>query len=128
MKQTDPVQLEKAQEVMDELREIRGGELLPFHRKMANDPQLLDSFKKVFLACNKGDNVIPKKYRELMIMILGCARGVETTILVHGNNAIKAGATVQEVGEALRIVLMLCGATGIIPAAGLFEELEDKNA
>ena len=126
MKQTDPVQLEKAQEVMAELKEIRGGDLLPFHRKIANDPQLLQAFQSVFVACNRGDNVIPQKYRELMIMILGCARGVETTIKVHGNKALQAGATVQEVGEALRIALMICGASAIIPAAALFEELEEK--
>ncbi len=126
MKQTDPVQLEKAQEVMAELKEIRGGDLLPFHRQIANDPQLLQAFQNVFVACNRGDNVIPAKYRELMIMILGCARGVETTIKVHGNKAIQAGATVREVGEALRIALMICGASAIIPAAALFEELEEK--
>ena len=126
MKQTDPVQLEKAQTAMAELKEIRGGELLPFHRKIANDAQLLQAFQSVFVACNRGDNVIPKKYRELMIMILGCARGVETTIKVHGHNALKEGATVQEVGEALRIALMICGASAIIPAAELFEELEER--
>lgn len=126
MKQTDPVQLEKAQDVMADLREIRGGDLLPFHRKIANDPQLLQAFQSVFVACNRGENVIPQKYRELMIMILGCARGVETTIQVHGNKALQAGATVQEVGEALRIALMICGASAIIPAAELFEELEEK--
>ena len=126
MKQTDPAQLEKAQKSMDELKEIRGGSLLPFHRQIANDPQLLDAFKNLFVSCNRGENVIPKKYRELMIMILGCARGVETTILVHGNNAVKEGATVQEVGEALRIAMMICGASAVIPAAKLFDELEEK--
>lgn len=126
MKQTDPVQLEKAYEAMAELKEIRGGSLLPFHRQIANDGQLLDAFKQVFLACNRGDNVIPKKYRELMIMIAGCARGAQTTIITHGNKAVEEGATVQEVAEALRIVLMTCGASGLIPAADLFEELEEK--
>ncbi len=111
---------------MDELKAIRGGSLLPFHRQIANDPQLLDAFKNLFVSCNRGENVIPKKYRELMIMILGCARGVETTILVHGNNAVKEGATVQEVGEALRIAMMICGASAVIPAAKLFDELEEK--
>ena len=127
MKQTDPIQLEKSREAMAELKEIRGGELLPFHRKIANDPQLLQAFQNVFVSCNRGDNVIPKKYRELMIMILGCARGVQTTIKVHGNNAIKEGATVQEVGEALRIALMICGASAIIPAAELFDELSEEE-
>ena len=126
MKQTDPAQLEKSRAVMEELKEIRGGELLPFHRKLANDDQLLDAFKSVFVACNRGDNVIPKKYRELMIMILGCSRGVSTTIKVHGEKPLQEGATIQEVAEALRIALMICGVSAVIPAAELFEEVEEK--
>ena len=125
MKQTDPVQLEKSREVMAELKEIRGGDLLPFHRQIANDPQLLKAFENLFLSCNRGENLIPQKYRELMIMILGCSRGVETTITVHGNKAVKAGASIQEVGEALRLAMMICCASAVIPAAKLFEELEE---
>lgn len=125
MKQTDAKQLEISREKMKKLKEIRGGKLLPFHRKIANDPNLLQSFQDVFTSCNRGDNVIPQKYRELMIMLMGCSRGVETTIMEHGRKAFEAGATIQEIGEALRISLMLCGATSIIPAAELFEELEE---
>ena len=126
MKQTDPVQIEKSQEIMAELSEIRGGGLLPFHRKLANDPQLFSAFKNLFVSCNRGDNLIPKKYRELMIMMLGCTRGVETTIIVHGTKAVEEGASIQEVGEALRLCMMICGVSAVIPAAGLFEELEEK--
>lgn len=127
MKQTDSRQIQKSQEVMEELGKIRGDGLLPFHRQLANDSQLLDAFKNVYVSCNRGENIIPAKYRELMIMLLGCAGGVETTIQVHANKAIKEGATVQEVGEALRIALMMCGVTAIIPAASLFEELEEMK-
>lgn len=127
MKQTDAAQIEKSQAVMKELKEIRGGELLPFHRKLANDPQLLEAFKSLFVSCNRGDNVIPKKYRELMIMILGCARGVSTTITVHANKALQEGASIQEVGEALRLAMMICGVSAVIPAAEIFEELEEKQ-
>ncbi len=126
MKQTDLKQIQQAQAVMEELREIRGGTLLPFHRQLANDPQLLGAFQSLFLNCNRGDNLIPAKYRELMIMILGCSRGVETTIRVHGNKAVQEGATIQEVGEALRLAMMICGVSAVIPAALLFEELEEK--
>lgn len=126
MKQTDPIQLEKSREIMAELKEIRGGDLLPFHRQLANDSQLLKAFESLFLACNRGENLIPLKYRELMIMILGCSRGVETTIKVHGNKALQAGASIQEVGEALRLAMMICGVSAVIPAAGLFEELEEN--
>lgn len=123
MKQTDAAQIQKSREVMEQLKEIRGGELLSFHKKLANDPQLLSAFQSVFVSCNRGDNVIPRKYRELMIMILGCSRGVETTIRVHGQKALDEGATIQEVGEALRIAMMICGVSAVIPAAELFEEL-----
>lgn len=124
MKQTDAAQIQKSHEVMKQLKAIRGGELLPFHKKLANDPQLLSAFQSVFVSCNRGDNVIPRKYRELMIMILGCSRGVETTIRVHGQKALDEGATIQEVGEALRIAMMICGVSAVIPAAELFEELD----
>ena len=91
------------------MRQIRGSDLPPFYFQLANDPQLLEAFKTVFVACNRGELVIPAKYRELMIMILGCARGVETTITVHGSKALEEGASIEEVGEALRIALMICG-------------------
>ena len=125
MKQTDDVQLAKSREAMKALKEIRGGELLPFHRKLANDAQLLEAFKTVFVACNRGENIIPRKYRELMIMILGCSRGVTTTIKVHGEKALAEGATIQEVAEALRLVMMICGVSAVIPAAELFDEIEE---
>ena len=126
MKQTDESMIAQSREVMAELKEIRGGELLPFHRKLANDPQLLKAFMNDFVSYNRGDNVIPKKYRELMIMLLGCTRGVSTTILVHGKKAVAEGATIQEVGEALRLALLICGVSAVIPAAELFEELEEE--
>ena len=128
MKQVDLKELDKAKSAMAELKAIRGGSLLPFHRKLANDPQLLSAFTSVFSACNRGDNIIPAKYRELMIMLLGCARGVETTIRVHGENALRQGATIQEVGEALRIAMMICGVSAVIPAASMFEEVEEGQS
>ena len=128
LRQTDPVQIEKAWESLREMRQIRGSDLPPFYFRLANDPRLLDAFKSVFVACNRGERAIPAKYRELMIMILGCARGVETTITVHGNKALEEGATIEEVGEALRIALMICGISAVLPAAPLFETLEPEGA
>ena len=95
LKQTDPAQIEKAWNSLREMRQIRGSDLPPFYFQLANDPQLLEAFKTVFVACNRGERVIPAKYRELMIMILGCARGVETTITVHGSKALEEGASIE---------------------------------
>ena len=49
--------------------------------------------------------------------MLGCTRGVETTIIVHGKKAVEEGASIQEVGEALRLCMMICGVSAVIPAA-----------
>ena len=111
MKQTDPAQIEKAWNSLREMRQIRGSDLPPFYFQLANDPQLLEAFN-----------------RELMIMILGWARGVETTITVHGSKALEEGASIEEVGEALRIALMICGISAVLPAAPLFDMLEPDRS
>ena len=125
MKQTNPAKVQEAQEMMKKLKELRGGSLKKFHRMMANDPNLLNAFLSGYDLCNKKDTQIPRKYRELMLMICGCARNAQTTILTHGKLAHENGASIEEIGEALRIVMLTCGVTAIIPALELFDELEE---
>ncbi|CAK7050571.1 MAG: hypothetical protein DELT_01025 [Desulfovibrio sp.] len=127
MKQENKEQIAKAHDLLDDLKELRGGSVLPFHKKIANDPALIYAFTQQYINCNKKDTAIPRKYRELMIMILGCSRGAQTTINTHGRLAYEHGATIEEIGEALRLVFFLCGATSLIPAAELFEELAAKE-
>ena len=124
MKQTNAAQLEKSKKIMEELKELRGGSVLDFHKKIANDPAMLYAFQQQYLNCNKKDTVIPRKYRELIIFALGCARGVPTTINTHGRLAFENGATIEELGEVMRLVFFLCGATAVIPAAELFEKID----
>ena len=124
MKQTNPEQIAQSKAHLEELKKLRGGQVLPFHKKLANDPKLIYAFTQQYLNCNKGDTVIPRKYRELMLMLLGCARGTPTTINTHGKLAFEHGATIEEVGEALRLAFLVCGASAVILAAELFEELE----
>jgi len=40
---------------------------------------------------------------------------------------VKKGATMDEVGEVLRLVFFYYGASAIIPAVELFEELEPEK-
>lgn len=127
MKQENEDQIAKSHKLLEELMDLRGGSVLPFHKKIANDPALIHAFTQQYINCNKKDTSIPRKYRELMILILGCARGAQTTINTHGRLAYEHGATIEEIGEALRLVFFLCGATSLIPAAELFEELAAKD-
>ncbi|MBR0392063.1 MAG: carboxymuconolactone decarboxylase family protein [Oscillospiraceae bacterium] len=114
MKQTDINKLNHSQEILLKLKEARGGSLLESHLKMGNDPYLakmfLDSYEN-----NKADSVIPRKYKELMVMAIGMATGTSTTMNVHANLAVKNGATVDEICEVIRMIFFTCGVTKLLP-------------
>lgn len=123
MKQEDKRKQEKSLELLKDLKEQRGGSLLGFHKKCANIPELLTAFNQQYAVCNKECVNIPGKYRELILMVLGCSKGVDTTIRTHARLAMENGATIEEIGEALRLVFFYCGASELIPAVEVFEEL-----
>lgn len=124
MRQENREQIKKSQAILESLKELRGGTLLEFHKKIANDPSLVDAFMQQYINCNKKETTLPRKYRELIIMALGCAKGTQTTINTHGRLARENGATIEEIGEVLKLVFFLCGATALIPAAEIFESLD----
>lgn len=120
MKQTNPEKIERSQEVLKQLKAARGGSLLESHLKMGNDPYLakmfLDSYEN-----NKADGILPKKYKELMVMAVGMATGTATTMNVHANLAIKNGATIDEITEVIRMIFFTCGVTKLLP---ILEQLD----
>lgn len=124
MKQTNPEQVETAKQMLLALKAKRGGSLVDFHKKIANDPALLQAFSQQYDICNKDLKHLPRKYRELMIMALGCAFKTPTTINVHAKLALENGATIEEIGETLRLVFFLGGANCLIPAAEIFDALD----
>ena len=63
----------------------------------------------------------------LIVMAIGAAKGVETTTKVHAENALKAGATVDEICEVLRIIFFTCGVTALIPASEILEEIPERE-
>ena len=95
MKQTDEAKLERSREILEALKEARGGKLLDSHRVMGNDPNLINMFYQQYVNCNKKDISIPKKYRELIVMAVGIATSTETTMKVHGKLALENGATID---------------------------------
>jgi len=120
MKQTNPEKLAKSREILEQLKAARGGSLLESHCKMGNDPYLakmfLDSYEN-----NKADSVLPKKYKELMVMAIGMATGTATTMNVHAGLAVKNGATVDEICEVIRMIFFTCGVTKLLP---ILEQLD----
>ena len=131
MKQTDAQKLERSADILNELKEARGGTLLDSHRVMGNDPNLINMFLQQYVNCNKKDISIPKKYRELIVMAIGMATGTETTMKVHAKIAMENGATVDEIFEVIRILFFTCGVTKLLPAletlSEYFEPVEVKE-
>lgn len=125
MKQTNPEQIASAKKLLADLKVKRGGSLVEFHKKIANDPALLQAFGQQYDICNKELKHMPRKYRELIILALGCAFKTPTTINVHAKLALENGATIDEIGETLRLVFFLGGANCLIPAAEIFEAMEE---
>ena len=128
MKLEDKEKIAEALKVLEELKEQRGGSVLPFHKKAANNITLLEAFNAQYAFCNAPENtVLERKYRELILMALGCSAGVPLTVKTHANLAHKFGASIEEISEVLRLVFFYCGASKLIPSVEIFEELEGSE-
>lgn len=114
MKQENPEKLQKSREILEKLKEARGGTLMESHRQMGNDPHLAQMFLNQYQE-NAADTTIPRKYRELIVMAIGMATGTKTTFTVHANLAQMYGATVDEVCEVIRMIFFTCGVTKLLP-------------
>ena len=84
MKQEDPKKIQEARVILEELKQQRGGSVLSIHRKMANDPKLLQAFSQQFRICKQEVTHIPPQYMELMLMLMGAAAHNPVTIRTHG--------------------------------------------
>ena len=66
MKQENKEKIAQAEEILERLKEQRGGNVLSIHKKMANDPKLLQAFSQQFAICKQDITNIPGKYMELI--------------------------------------------------------------
>ena len=126
MKQTNPDVLKESKELLDTLAAQRGGSVLKFHKQMANDPGIIKAFSQMYEICNADIKHIPKKYRELIIFAVGFATKTQVTIYVHAKLAIENGATVEEMGEVMRMLFFLTGVTGFTPGLEVFEPIDHE--
>ena len=107
MKQTDHEKKKKGKELLEELKIKRGGKVLDFHKRIANDPDLFTAFTQQYDLCYKNMTHLPPK-----------------TIEVHSKLALENGATIEELGETLRLVFFLAGEASLLLGAEVFEPLE----
>ena len=86
------------------------------------DPKLLhlvNDTKNLALA----DGALPRKIKLLIAMVLDAVNGATEGVQSLAREAIKAGATKEEIAEALRVAQYVCGVGCVYTAARALKEV-----
>jgi AhpD family alkylhydroperoxidase len=86
------------------------------------DPKLLKlitSNQELALA----DGALPRKFKLLIAMVLDAVNGAAEGVQSLAGQAIKAGATKEEIAEALRVAQFICGVGCVYTAARALNEV-----
>jgi len=86
------------------------------------DPEILKCVKDT-REFTYADGALPRKFKFLIGMALDAAQGAEQGVKALAREAMQAGATKQELAEALRVAYYICGAVSIFTAARGLKEL-----
>ncbi len=70
------------------------------------------------------DGALPMKIKEMMALAIGIADGCDGCIAYHVHDALKAGATRQELLETIGVALLMSGGPGSIYAAHALDAIE----
>jgi AhpD family alkylhydroperoxidase len=106
-----------AHEVLDELAE-------PSKALRARIPGVYDGYVAMNRAA-MADGVLPTRTKELIALAIAVTRECDGCISAHARSAARAGATSDEVAEAMGVAIMMNGGPGTVwgaRAAAAFEE------
>ena len=70
------------------------------------------------------DGALAMKVKEMMALAIGIVVGCEGCIAYHVHDAVKAGATRQELLETIGVALLMSGGPGSIYAAHALDAIE----
>lgn len=80
------------------------------------DPKLLELVNKTHDQA-LADGALPRKIKLLIAMVLDAVHGSTDGVQALAREALKAGATKEEIAEALRVAQYICG-VGCVYTAG----------
>jgi AhpD family alkylhydroperoxidase len=86
------------------------------------DPKLLElvnNARDLALA----DGALPRKTKLLIAMVLDAVHGASDGVQALAREAIRAGATKEEIAEALRVAQYICGVGCVYTAARALKEV-----
>jgi AhpD family alkylhydroperoxidase len=90
---------------------------------VTNDPAFMATFSQQYKAAF-GEGAIPAKYKQLSGATLSVVVKCEECLKYHVQNAIKMGASRQEIVEALRIGLLTGGSAGMPTMGAAYAEMD----
>jgi alkylhydroperoxidase/carboxymuconolactone decarboxylase family protein YurZ len=92
------------------------------------DPGFIEKIKKLEEEAIYNDGALPKKFKYLMAMAFDAAQGAIAGVHFLASQAVRAGATKEEVAEALRLACHFGGIGSIYIGSqgldGVFEEYQ----
>jgi len=89
-------------------------------------PNVVEAFRKLMDESLK-EGVLPTKFKELIAISVGLAINCPDCVKGHTERAVKAGATKDEIAEALAVTLSCLGCP-TFPRAKIIEEtLKEHN-
>jgi len=86
------------------------------------DPELL-KFVDQTKALALNDGALPRKFKLLIAMALDASQGTAEGVMSLAQQALKAGATKEEIMETIRVAQYICGVGCVYTAADAFKEI-----
>lgn len=99
-------------------------ELLARRRGMAADaPGVMAGFARMTTAA-RAEGALEARVKELMALAIAVATGCAASITCQVHDALAAGATPEEVVEAVGVAVMMSGAPGVVYGGHALEAME----
>jgi len=86
------------------------------------DPELLTLVRNTNTFA-LADGVLPRKFKFLIAMALDASHGAVRGVKSLAEQAMKAGATKEEIAETIRVVQYISGVGSVYTAADAFKEI-----
>ncbi|MBM3956513.1 MAG: carboxymuconolactone decarboxylase family protein [Gemmatimonadetes bacterium] len=96
--------------------------------RIAEDiPEPFDGFRKLHVS-SVADGALSTKHKELIALAIGLAVRCDGCIAFHVHDALKAGATREEILETLGVVILMGGGPSAVYAGEALEALDQFEA
>lgn len=94
-----------------------------FGRLRSADREVMSGFARLHKAAT-ADGVLPAKTKEMIALAIGIASRCDGCIAFHTHDAIEAGATREEIEEAIGVAILMGGGPAAVYASDALNALD----